>query len=143
MLSGAVHRGVGRIELPAGCASIVPGHEPVGRIVAVGSGEASPGGGAGAGETDYHHLPTASSKAAFGYNFEGALQEYVVLDERVIMDPATGARFLIPVSDTPTKLGRGTDRTVVVRRGGLRLGRATHSQGWWSAAGGGGSRPVS
>ena len=93
-------------EIPSyqpGARPIVPGHEPVGRIVAVGSevkhhrvGERV------LVETDYHHLPTASSKAAFGYNFEGALQEYVVLDERVIMDPATGARFLIPVSDTPT-----------------------------------------
>ncbi len=53
-------------------------------------------------QTDYRHLPTASSNAAFGYNFEGALQEYVVLDERVIMDPATGERFLIPVSDGPS-----------------------------------------
>lgn len=93
-------------EIPSyqpGPRPIVPGHEPVGRIVAVGSevqhhrvGERV------LVETDYHHLPTASSKAAFGYNFEGALQEYVVLDERVIMDPATGARFLIPVSDAPT-----------------------------------------
>ena len=45
---------------------------------------------------------TASSNAAFGYNFEGALQEYVVLDERVIIDPDTGERFLIPVSDGPS-----------------------------------------
>ena len=81
----------------------VPGHEPVGRIVAVGSdvrfhkvGERV------LVQTDYRHLPTASSNAAFGYNFEGALQEYVVLDERVIMDPATGERFLIPVSDGPS-----------------------------------------
>ncbi|MFT4108798.1 alcohol dehydrogenase catalytic domain-containing protein [Propionicimonas sp.] len=86
-----------------GAAPIVPGHEPVGRIVAVGSevqhhrvGERV------LVQTDYRHLPTASSNAAFGYNFEGALQEYVVLDERVIMDPATGERFLIPVSEGPS-----------------------------------------
>ena len=35
-------------------------------------------------QTDYRHLPTASSNAAFGYNFEGALQEYVVLDLSLI-----------------------------------------------------------
>ncbi len=81
----------------------VPGHEPVGRIVAVGSdvrhhelGERV------LVQTDYRHLPTASSNAAFGYNFEGALQEYVVLDERVILDPDTGERFLIPVSEGPS-----------------------------------------
>ena len=86
-----------------GAQPIVPGHEPVGRIVAVGSevkhhtvGERV------LVQTDYRHLPTASSNAAFGYNFEGALQEYVVLDERVILDPATGERFLIPVSDGPS-----------------------------------------
>lgn len=93
-------------EIPSyqpGSAPVVPGHEPVGRIVAVGSqvkhhqvGERV------LVQTDYRHLPTASSNAAFGYNFEGALQEYVVLDERVIMDPVTGERFLIPVSDGPS-----------------------------------------
>ena len=82
---------------------VVPGHEPVGRIVAVGSDVVHHRVGERVlVQTDYRHLPTASSNAAFGYNFEGALQEYVVLDERVIMDPATGERFLIPVSERPT-----------------------------------------
>ncbi|HEX5336020.1 MAG TPA: alcohol dehydrogenase catalytic domain-containing protein [Propionicimonas sp.] len=81
----------------------VPGHEPVGRIVAVGSDVRHHKVGERVlVQTDYRHLPTASSNAAFGYNFEGALQEYVVLDERVIMDPSTGERFLIPVSDGPS-----------------------------------------
>jgi threonine dehydrogenase-like Zn-dependent dehydrogenase len=81
----------------------VPGHEPVGRIVAVGSDVRHHKVGERVlVQTDYRHLPTAGSNAAFGYNFEGALQEYVVLDERVIMDPATGERFLIPVSDGPS-----------------------------------------
>ena len=47
-------------------------------------------------ETDYRWLPTAQSNAAFGYNFEGALQEYVLMDERVITSPA-GESMLIPV----------------------------------------------
>lgn len=82
---------------------IVPGHEPVGRIVAVGSEVTHHSVGERVlVETDYRHLPTASSNAAFGYNFEGALQEYVVLDERMIMDPDTGERFLIPVSEGPS-----------------------------------------
>ncbi|MEI6516234.1 MAG: alcohol dehydrogenase catalytic domain-containing protein [bacterium] len=78
----------------------VPGHEAVIRIVAVGDqvrhhkvGERC------LVQTDYRAFVTAGSNAAFGYNFEGALQEYVVMDERVIMDPATGERFLIPVPE--------------------------------------------
>ena len=78
----------------------VPGHEAVLRIVAVGEdvrrhrvGERC------LVQTDYRHLPTAHSNAAFGYNLEGGLQEYVLIDERVSTDPDTGERFLIPVSD--------------------------------------------
>ena len=93
-------------EIPSYCPGTkptVPGHEAVGRIVAVGDevrhhevGERV------LVETDYRHLPTAVSNAAFGYNFEGGLQEYVLLDERVIMEPETGERFLIPVGDGPS-----------------------------------------
>nr|MBP8304796.1 alcohol dehydrogenase [Phycisphaerae bacterium] len=50
-------------------------------------------------ETDYRWLPTVKSNAAFGYNFEGGLQQYVLMDERVIVDPQTGEGFLIPVAD--------------------------------------------
>ena len=93
-------------EIPSyqpGTNPTVPGHEPVGRIVAVGSEVAHHRVGERVlVQTDYRHLPTASSNAAFGYNFEGALQEYVLLDERMILDPQTGERFLIPVSDQPT-----------------------------------------
>ena len=93
-------------EIPSyrpGAQAIVPGHEPVGRIVAVGADVRHHTVGERVlVQTDYRHLPTASSNAAFGYNFEGALQEYVVLDERVIIDPVTGERFLIPVSDGPS-----------------------------------------
>ena len=81
----------------------VPGHETVIRIVAIGDqvkhhkvGERC------LVQTDYRAFPTAGSSSAFGYNFEGALQEYVIMDERVIVDPANGERFLIPV---PENLG--------------------------------------
>jgi len=54
----------------------VPGHEVCGRIVAVGSevqhhrvGERV------LVQTDYRHLPTATSNASFGYDFEGGLKE--------------------------------------------------------------------
>lgn len=78
---------------------VVPGHEVVCRIVAVGDkvkhhkvGERC------LVQTDYRDLPTANSNAAFGYNFEGGLQEYCIIDERVAID-SKGQRFLIPVSE--------------------------------------------
>ncbi len=81
----------------------VPGHEAVGRIVAAGDrvtrhrvGERC------LIQTDYRHLLTASANAAFGYNFEGGLQQYVLLDERMIIEPETGERFLIPVDEEPS-----------------------------------------
>ncbi|MGD0388508.1 MAG: alcohol dehydrogenase catalytic domain-containing protein [Tepidisphaeraceae bacterium] len=78
----------------------VPGHEVTCRIVAVGAkvtrhkvGERC------LVQTDYRDLPTANSNAAFGYNFEGGLQEYVLMDERVVVEPGTGERFLIPAPE--------------------------------------------
>jgi threonine dehydrogenase-like Zn-dependent dehydrogenase len=77
----------------------VPGHETVIRIVKAGDkvtrhkvGERY------LVQTDYRWLPTANSNSAFGYNFEGALQEYVLLDERVITAP-DGESMLIPVPE--------------------------------------------
>src|SRR3990172_5835796 len=75
----------------------VPGHEVVCRVVAVGDqvkhhkvGERY------LVQADYRQLPTAGgSNGAFGYNFEGGLQEYTLLDERVVVAPG-GDRFLIP-----------------------------------------------
>jgi threonine dehydrogenase-like Zn-dependent dehydrogenase len=73
--------------VPAG-APTVPGHEAVVEVVAVGpevknfkKGERY------LVQTDYRWLKTKSSNSAFGYNFEGALQEYVLMDERVITSP--------------------------------------------------------
>jgi threonine dehydrogenase-like Zn-dependent dehydrogenase len=77
----------------------VPGHEAVVRIVGVGPGVTRHQPGERfLVQTDYRWLPTASSNAAFGYNFEGALQEYVLLDERVIVSP-DGESMLIPVPE--------------------------------------------
>lgn len=77
----------------------VPGHEAVIRIVAVGPAVSryTPG-ERFLVQTDYRWLPTASSNAAFGYDFEGGLQEYVLLDERVIVAP-DGASTLVPAPD--------------------------------------------
>ena len=81
----------------------VPGHEVAARIVAIGSAVTRHAVGERVlVQTDYRHLPTPGSNAAFGYNFEGGLQEYVLLDERVIIEPGTGERFLIPVDETPS-----------------------------------------
>lgn len=78
----------------------VPGHEVVCRIVAVGDEVRRHSVGERClVQTDYRRLLTASSNAAFGYNFEGGLQEYVLMDERVIVDPASHERFLIPVDE--------------------------------------------
>lgn len=80
-------------------APTVPGHETVVRIAAIGPevtrhkpGERY------LVQTDYRWLHTATSNAAFGYNFEGALQEYVLMDERVITAP-DGESMLIPASE--------------------------------------------
>jgi threonine dehydrogenase-like Zn-dependent dehydrogenase len=77
----------------------VPGHEAVVRIVAVGSRVNSVRTGQRfLVQTDYRWLPTANSNGSFGYNFEGALQEYVLMDERVITSPK-GESMLIPASE--------------------------------------------
>lgn len=77
----------------------VPGHEVTCRIVAVGPDvKHHKVGERVLVQTDYRALPTTGSCAAFGYNFEGALQEYVLMDERVVVDPA-GERYLIPVQE--------------------------------------------
>lgn len=77
----------------------VPGHEAVVRIVNTGPGVTRyKAGDRYLVQTDYRWLPTPSSNAAFGYNFEGALQEYVLMDERVIVSPE-GESMLIPVPE--------------------------------------------
>ena len=86
-----------------GEAPTVPGHEACARVVAVGSEvQHHKVGDRALVQTDYRHMLTAGSNASFGYNFEGALQQYTLMDERVIIDPHTQERFLIPVSDEPS-----------------------------------------
>jgi len=77
----------------------VPGHEASVRVCAVGGGVTrfEPG-QRYLVQTDYRWLPTAGSNSAFGYNFEGALQEYVLMDERVITSPE-GDSMLLPASE--------------------------------------------
>jgi threonine dehydrogenase-like Zn-dependent dehydrogenase len=82
-----------------GKAPTVPGHETVVRIEAVGLGvENFKPGDRYLVQTDYRWLKTAGANGAFGYNFEGALQEYVLMDERVITSPE-GNSMLLPASE--------------------------------------------
>jgi threonine dehydrogenase-like Zn-dependent dehydrogenase len=78
---------------------VVPGHETVVRIVKVGPEvKRFKAGERYLVQTDYRWLPTKNSNSAFGYNFEGALQEYVMVDERVITAP-DGESMLIPAPE--------------------------------------------
>ena len=84
-----------------GAEPTVPGHEPVARVVAAGGQvERFAVGDRVLVQADWRHLPTAASSGAFGYNFEGALQEYVVVDERMVVTPED--QFLLPVSEEPS-----------------------------------------
>jgi len=86
-----------------GADPIVPGHEPVARVVAVGEAVTRyvPGQRMLV-QTDYRHLPTAAANAAFGYDFDGALEEYALVDERMVIDPVTDESYLIEVGETPS-----------------------------------------
>lgn len=97
-------------EIPSyrpGSQVTVPGHEPVGRIVQVGDQVTHfKVGDRVLVQADWKHLKTAHSNGAFGYNFEGALQEFVVIDERCVVAP-DGEEFLIHVSDGPSAAAVG------------------------------------
>jgi threonine dehydrogenase-like Zn-dependent dehydrogenase len=81
----------------------VPGHEVCARIVAVGADVTRHRVGERVlVQTDYRTLMTSKANAAFGYDFEGGLQEYVVMDERMIIEPGTDERFLISVGEAPS-----------------------------------------
>ena len=114
----------------------VPGHEAVVRIVKVGEGvDHFKVGERYVVETDYRWLPTEKSNAAFGYNFEGGLQEYVLFDERVITSP-DGESMLIPAPEDLVGVGAGAGRAMGVRRTRLRRTSAARAQRpaapcWW------------
>ncbi|HOF19532.1 MAG TPA: alcohol dehydrogenase catalytic domain-containing protein, partial [Phycisphaerae bacterium] len=90
-------------EYPAyrpGTQPTVPGHEAVCRIVAVGSAvRRHKIGERVLVQADWRKVRTAETNGAFGYNFEGALQEYALFDERIVIEPDTGERYLIPAPD--------------------------------------------
>lgn len=78
----------------------VPGHEVTVRIVAVGSEVAHyKVGQRWIVQADYRNLKTAGANCALGYDFEGGLQEYVLMDERVIGDPAGTEGYMIAADE--------------------------------------------
>ncbi len=79
----------------------VPGHEPVLRVVKVGDKVTHyKVGDRVLVQADWKHMRTPTSNGSFGYAFEGALQEYVLVDERIVW--RDGEDFMIRVSDGPT-----------------------------------------
>ncbi|MHC4465955.1 MAG: alcohol dehydrogenase catalytic domain-containing protein [Planctomycetota bacterium] len=77
----------------------VPGHETVVIIEKVGAEvDRFKPGQRYLVQTDYRWIPTIGANGSFGYNFEGALQEFVLMDERIITSPE-GESMLIPVSE--------------------------------------------
>jgi len=91
-------------------APAVPGHEVVCRVVAVGNAVAhAKVGDRFIVQADYRGLKTEGSNGAFGYNFEGGLQGYVLFDERVTGDPGDEAGYLIPVPE-----GRGASQLALI-----------------------------
>jgi threonine dehydrogenase-like Zn-dependent dehydrogenase len=89
-------------EIPSyapGTKPTVPGHEASVRVVAAGARVKSVEVGKRyLVQADYRDLRTPQSNAAFGYNFEGALQEYVLLDERVTVG-RDGTSYLLPAPE--------------------------------------------
>ena len=84
--------------VPDGAAT-VPGHEAAVRVVEIGAGVTTVTVGKRyLVQADFRDLRTAGSNGAFGYNFEGGLQQYVLLDERVTV-AKDGTSYLIPVPD--------------------------------------------
>ena len=83
---------------------VVPGHEPVARVAKVGEQVTrfQPGQRVLV-QTDYRHLPTAGSNGALGYDFDGGLQQYALVDERMVVDPQSGESYLIEVSEGPSR----------------------------------------
>lgn len=78
----------------------VLGHEASVRVVAVGHGvDRYHVGERCLVQADWRHAKTAGSNAAFGYNFEGALQEYVLFDQRVVYNVEDEEDYLVKATD--------------------------------------------
>jgi len=77
----------------------VPGHEAIVRAIKVGSKvKLAKVGDRFLVQADMRWLRTEKSNGAFGYNIEGALQEYALIDERISCSPE-GEFILIPAPE--------------------------------------------
>ncbi|HPY76650.1 MAG TPA: alcohol dehydrogenase catalytic domain-containing protein [Anaerohalosphaeraceae bacterium] len=87
-------------QVPSYCPGLkptVPGHEIFCTIVVIGQKvQRHHVGQRVLVQADYRWLKTLNSNGATGYNFEGGLQQYLLFDERIIVDPESGESFLIP-----------------------------------------------
>jgi threonine dehydrogenase-like Zn-dependent dehydrogenase len=82
-----------------GSSPTVPGHEVVLRVIGIGRAVTSVApGGRYVVQADFRDLKTEGGNGAFGYNFEGGLQQHVLLDERVTI-AASGESYLLPVPE--------------------------------------------
>ncbi len=78
----------------------VPGHETVVDIVAVGENVTSVEAGKRyLVQADFRWLRTEQSNGAFGYNIEGGLQEYVLMDERIYVSPEGDSMLISSPND--------------------------------------------
>ena len=110
-----------RATCPASCRPSPATRSP-GRIVAVGAAVARHAVGERVlVQTDYRHLPTPGSNAAFGYNFEGGLQEYVAPRRADDHRARDGRALPHPRRRGAQRLGRRAARAVGLRRGVVRV----------------------
>lgn len=99
-------------EIPSyvpGDAPTVPGHEVVIEVVEIGEAVTSVAVGKRyLVQADWRELKTAKSNGAFGYNFEGGLQQYVLIDERCSL-AGDGTNYLLEIRD-----GKSVSATALV-----------------------------
>ncbi|MDA3961593.1 MAG: alcohol dehydrogenase catalytic domain-containing protein [Planctomycetota bacterium] len=90
-------------------APTVPGHEVVLQVVEVGEGVTSVEVGKRyLVQADWRELKTEGSNGAFGYNFEGGLQQYVLVDERCSV-ASDGTNYLLEMKE-----GKSVSATALV-----------------------------
>jgi threonine dehydrogenase-like Zn-dependent dehydrogenase len=122
-----------------GSTPTIPGHEVVLRVTAIGRDVTSVEvDGRYVVQADFRELTTAEGNGAFGYNIEGGLQEYVLLDERVTV-AADGESYLLPVPDLPaaSQLALIEPWACIERAFGTRERRTLRSGGTLLHVGGG------
>lgn len=84
-----------------GALPTVPGHELSVRVVEVGEGvESLKVGQRILVQPDFRRVRTPGSNGAVGYNFEGALQEYILLDSRILGDPEDPESYVMLASES-------------------------------------------